>query len=114
MCKSDIGGFVEIRATLSVLHRTLPSNRRSPVRPIRQQRDPSGNLTTFVRTTQANAMGFVPNTLSNAGSSIGNPLSPNNCAVGHSFANAPSIAKITVFCPAQAKANARLGALVTN
>jgi iron complex outermembrane receptor protein len=45
---------------------------------------PSGNLTTFVPTTQANAAGSVPNSLSNLGSSIGNPLSPNNCTVNGS------------------------------
>ncbi|WLI87872.1 TonB-dependent receptor [Massilia sp. R2A-15] len=45
---------------------------------------PSGNLTTFVPTTQTNAMGIVPNSLASLGSSIGNPLSPNNCAANGS------------------------------
>ena len=45
---------------------------------------PSGNLTTFVPTTQPNASGSVPNSLANLGSSIGNPLSPNNCATNGS------------------------------
>ncbi|MDQ2987661.1 MAG: TonB-dependent receptor plug domain-containing protein, partial [Pseudomonadota bacterium] len=45
---------------------------------------PSGNLTTFVPTTQPNASGSVPNSLASLGSSIGNPLSPNNCATNGS------------------------------